>query len=129
MGSFEQDFGSCEPKSLCVVDLRALQSIAGIDVHRLPRRVEVERAQSFAVAIPGLLDSSKWQVNLSADRRGVDISNACFEIANRGEGAVDVLGVERSGESVVDGIRDFDGFLKGRELDQRNHRTEDLFAG
>jgi len=41
---------------------------------------------------------------------------------------VDVAGVERSGEAVVDGVGDFDGFFKSREFHERDHGSEDFFA-
>jgi hypothetical protein len=39
------------------------------------------------------------------------------------------LGVERGREAVVDGVGDLDGFFEGVELDEADHRAEDLFAG
>src|ERR1700679_2547917 len=100
---------------LRVVDLGALEGVAGVDVDGLPGGVEVERAEAFAVSVAGLLDAAEGQVDFRADGGGVDVGDAGFEVADGGEGAVDVLGVERGREAVVDGVGDLDGFFKSRE--------------
>jgi hypothetical protein len=44
---------------LCVVDLGALEGVAGVDVDGLPGGVEVEGAEAFAVTVAGLFDAAK----------------------------------------------------------------------
>src|ERR1700738_1292032 len=68
-------------------------------------------------------------MHLGPDGWGVDVRDARLEIADGGEGAVDVTGVERRREAVVDGVGDLDGLLEGVELEEADHRSEDLFAG
>ena len=43
---------------LGVVDLGALEGVAGVDVDGLPGGVEVECTEAFAVAVAGLLDAA-----------------------------------------------------------------------
>jgi hypothetical protein len=64
------------------------------------------------VAVAGLFYAAEGQVDFGADGGGVDVGDAGFEVANGGEGAVDVLGVEGGRKAVVDGVGDLDGFFK-----------------
>ena len=114
---------------LRVVDLGALEFVAVVDVDRFPCGEEVDGAVAFAVAVAGVLDAAEGQMHFGADGGRVDVGDAGFEIANGGEGAVHILGVERGRKAVVDGVGDLDGLLKGVEFEQRNDGAEDLFAG
>ncbi len=103
---------------LRVVDLGALQLVGVVDVDRFPGGEEVDGAVAFAVAVAGVLDAAEGQMDFGADGGRVDVGDAGLEVADGGEGAVHVLGVERGGEAVVDGVGDLDGLLEGVELDE-----------
>ena len=112
-----------------VVDLGALEFVGVVDVDRFPGGEEVDGAVAFAVAVAGVLDAAEGQVDFCADGGRVDVGDAGFEVADGGEGAVEVLGVERAGQAVVDGVGDFDALLEGVELDEGDDGAEDFFAG
>src|ERR1039457_470934 len=58
---------------LRVVDLRPLQLVGVIDIHRFPRREEVNRPIALAMAIPCVLHPAKRQMNLRADGGSIDV--------------------------------------------------------
>src|SRR5580658_558987 len=131
--TFAQDDSSLrviEPvgKLLRVVDLRALQLVRVVDVDGFPSGEEVEGAEAFSVAVAGALDAAEGEMDFGAYGGCVDVGDACFEVAHGGEGAIDVARVERSRESVVDGVGDGDGFVKIGKLENRDDGAEDFFA-
>src|SRR4051812_32661923 len=82
--------------SLVVVDLRALQLAAVVDVDRLPLGEDVERGlPRFAVAVARLLHSAEREVNLCAGRSGVDVGDAGLQVAHRLERLVDIAREDR----------------------------------
>ena len=113
--------------SLSVIDLGALEVVAVVDVDGLPCGVEVNGAVAFAMAVAGLFDAAEGQVNFCADGGGVHVGDAGFEVADGGEGAVDVACVERCGEAIVDAVGNLDGFFDGVEFDQGDHRAGKTF--
>src|SRR5258708_19949534 len=87
------------------VDLRLLQLVRVIHVHRLPLRVEINRADTaFAMAVAGGFGAAEGQVYFGADCRSVDVGDAGVEVANGGEGLVHVFGVNRGRKSVLDAL-------------------------
>src|SRR6266581_9573796 len=85
---------------LIIVDLRALELVGIIDVHRLPLGEEIDRGDSrFAVAVAGLLGAPEGQVSLRANRRRVYVDNSRVEIARGLESAVHVSRVNGSRKS------------------------------
>src|SRR5215831_11378285 len=60
---------------LCVVDLRALELVAVVDVDGLPGREEVDGSVAFAVAVAGGFHSAEGQMHLSADGGRVDVGD------------------------------------------------------
>src|ERR1039457_3264358 len=59
------------------IDLRPLQLVGIVHVHRLPLGVEIDGADSaFAVTVACGLHAAEGQVHLGANRRGVDIGDA-----------------------------------------------------
>ena len=78
------------------IDLRFLQLIRVIHVYRFPLGVEINRADAaLAVSVAGCFRAAKGQVNFRADGRGVDVGDPGLEVADGGEGFIDVLGIER----------------------------------
>jgi len=59
-----------------------------------------------------VFDAAEGQMHFGADGGGVDVGDAGFEVAHGCEGAIDVAGVERGGEAVVDGVGDGDCLFK-----------------
>src|ERR1017187_1957058 len=101
------------PVSVFSVDLRLLQLVRIVDVNRLPLGVEVDGANSaFAMTVPGRLGSTEGQVYLGADGRSVDVGNSGIQVANRRKRLVDVFGVERGRQAVLDPVGDFDGVFE-----------------
>src|SRR5690242_21595689 len=73
------------------VDLRLLQAPRVVHVQGLPLGEDVERGLAgLAVAVAGLLRAAERQVDLGADRAGVDVCDPGVEIAHRAERPVDV---------------------------------------
>src|SRR3954468_10339599 len=98
---------------LLYVDLRSLQLPAEVDVDRLPFREHIERGGAgLAVAVAGVLGAAEWQMHLSANRRRVDVEDPGVEIAHRRKCAVDILCVDRRGESVLDAVADLDRLIQ-----------------
>src|SRR6476469_6978893 len=82
--------------NLVVVDLRALQLAAVVDVDRLPLGEDVERRLArFAVAVARLLHPTEREVHLGAGRPGVDVGDAGLEVAHRLERLVHVAREDR----------------------------------
>src|ERR1019366_6131574 len=110
------------------VDLRLLQLVGVIHVDGLPLGVEINRADApLAMAVAGGLGAAEGQMDFCADGRGIDIGDAGLEVADGGEGFVDVLGVQRRRQPVFDVIGDRDGIFEAVAGDDRNHRPEDFF--
>jgi len=85
-----------------------LQRVGVIDVDSFPLGVEVDGADAaFAVSIARGLGAAEGQVDFGADGRSVDVGDAGFEVANGSEGFVDVFGVERRRQSVLDVVGEF----------------------
>src|SRR5258708_34704582 len=83
--------------SLTCINLRALQPVGVVDIHRLPRAVKIKRARSaFPVTVAGVLHSPEGQMHLRPDRRRVHIGNPGLQVTHRFEGQVHVAGIERS---------------------------------
>src|SRR3954447_11805237 len=81
---------------LLIVDLRALQLAAVVDVDRLPLREHVERGlPRFAMAVAGLLHPAERQVHLGARRSGVDVGDPGLQVPHRLERLVDVAREDR----------------------------------
>ena len=73
----------CLRTELIVIDLRALELVGIIDVHRLPLGEEIDRGDGrFAVAVAGLLRAAEGQVGLCANRRRVYVDNSGVQIAS-----------------------------------------------
>src|ERR1700686_5328417 len=81
---------------LRAVDLRFLQRIGIIHVHRLPFCVKVNRADAaLAMAVARCLRAAEWEENFRADRWSIDVGDAGLKIAHRPKCLVHVFGVER----------------------------------
>src|SRR5919199_1799229 len=65
-------------------------------------------------------------MDLSSDRRRIDINDAGVEVTHCPEGVVDVLGVDGRGEAILHAVRYPDRFVKRVDGDDRRHRSEDL---
>src|ERR1700758_1593472 len=92
------------------VDLRFLQFIGVVDIDRLPLGVEVNRADAaLAVSVASGFGTAEGQMDLRANRRGIDVGDAGIQIANRGEGLVYIFRVDSRREAVLDSVGDFDG--------------------
>src|SRR5215510_4656813 len=90
---------------LLVVDLGALQLATEVDVDALPFGEEVEGGGAgFAMAVAGGFGAAEGQVYFRTGRAGVDVEDAGVDVLHRPEGAVDVLGEDRGGESVLDPV-------------------------
>src|SRR3954447_6593831 len=114
-------------RSLVVVDLRALQLAAVVDVDRLPFGEDIERGLAgFAVAVARLLHAAEREVHLGAGRAGVDVGDAGLQVAHRLERLVDVAREDRRREAVLDAVRGANRILEGVDRDQRRGRPEDL---
>src|SRR5207244_12728359 len=73
------------------VDLRLLQLAAVVDVDRLPLGEDVERRlPRLAMAVAGVLRSSEGEMDLGADRAGVDVRDPRLQIAHGPERLVHV---------------------------------------
>ncbi len=95
------------------INLGLLQLVRIVDVNRFPLRVEVDGANpALAVAVASRFGTAERQMHLGADGGGVDVSDARIQVANRGECLVDVLGVQRGRQAVLDPIGDFNGIFK-----------------
>src|SRR5207253_5200821 len=105
------------------VNLRALEPSAEIDVHRFPFREDVERGRArFAMAVAGCLRATEGQMHFGADGRRVDVKDPGVEIAHRRERAVDILSVDRSGQTVLHGIADGDRLIERSAANNRQDR-------
>src|SRR5438034_227560 len=112
------------------VDLRSLQRPAVIDVDRLPFGEDIQRLDAgLAVAVAGVLGAAEGQVGLRPDGGRVHVEDPGVHVAHGREGLVDVLGVDRRGQAVLDGVADGDGLLQGADGDDRDHGAEDLLHG
>src|ERR1700675_1324132 len=81
---------------LRAVDLRFLQRVGIIHVHRLPFCVKVNRADAaLAMAVARCLRATEWEVNFSADCRSVNVGDASLEVADGRKRFVHVLRVQR----------------------------------
>src|SRR5258708_3661224 len=112
------------------INLCALQAVLVVDIERLPFRVEVDGGRSsFAVAVAGVLGSSKRKLNFSADCGRIHVDNAGFEIPHGPIRLVYISGVDRCREAVLHTVRDLERFVKGVERKQGNDRAEDFLLG
>src|ERR1700728_23297 len=113
---------------LACVNLRPLQFIRVIDVDRLPRRVEIERAgAAFAMAVAGLLNPAEGKMHFSPNRWRVHVGDAGFEVPHRAECPVDVPRVDRSREPVLNIVGDGNGVVEAGAFEDADHRAKDLF--
>src|SRR5512134_97769 len=119
------------PRSLpVVVDLRPLQRAAVVGVADLGLRVElVHLPPALAVAVAGLLDAAEGEVRLRADGRRVDVGDPVVQVLERPEGQVDVPGVDRAGEAVLDPVVHPDRLVVAPHPEDAQHRAEDLLLG
>src|SRR5215472_3459008 len=116
------------PALLRAVDLRLLQLVREIYVHRLPLSVEIDGADpAFAVSVAGGLCATEGQVHLGAYGRSVDVRDSCVQVAHRGERLVHVFGVDRGRKPVLDAIRDLNRFIHAITWDDAYHWPEDFF--
>src|SRR6185503_18568209 len=84
-----------------IVDLRALELAAVIDVDRLPLGENVEHGKGgFAMAVAGVLHPAEGHVYFRPDGGTVHVGDPGLDFANRAHGAVDVLGVDRGRKPV-----------------------------
>jgi len=81
---FRRQYGSWEDRSanilsllfsLRIINLRPLQRIRIIHVHRFPRGEEVDRLRPLPVPVAGVLHSAKGQMHLRTDGWRVDVRN------------------------------------------------------
>src|SRR5208282_1355102 len=113
-----------------LVDLGALELVGIVDVDGFPLGEEVEGGDGgFAMAVAGLLGSAEGEVRFGADGGSVDVDDAGVEIAEGGEGGIDVAGVDGSGEAVGDIVGNFDSLLEIVDGNYRNDGAEDFFLG
>src|SRR5436309_5502033 len=72
------------------VYLRPLEASAEIDVYGLPFGKHIERGgASLAMTVAGCLGSPTRKMDLCANRRRVDIEDACVKVAHCGKRTVD----------------------------------------
>ena len=110
------------------VDLSFLQRVGIVYVDRLPLSVEIDGADAaFAVAVAGGFGSAEGKVNFSSDGRSIDVGDAGFEVANRGEGFVHVFRVQRGRKTVLNAVRDFDGVFEIVAGNDGDDGAEDFF--
>src|SRR5271163_141392 len=110
-----------------IIDLRALQTVGVIHVHRLPFGVEIQRGESrFAMAVARVLGAAKREVGFGADGGRVDVDDARFQITLGAERLIDVARVDRSRKTVLHAVGDGDGVVKRIERHHRDDRAENL---
>ena len=78
------------------------------------------------MAVAGGLGAAKRQVYLSADGRGVHIKYSGVHVCHGAEGAIDVAGVNRRGETIADSVGDFDCFVERLGGYHSRDRAKDL---
>jgi hypothetical protein len=84
------------PSLVGAVDLGFLQAVGIVDVDRLPLGVKVDGAETaFAMTVAGGFYAAEGLLDFGANRGGVELVYSGVEVADGGEGAVDVASVER----------------------------------
>src|SRR5262249_37238378 len=77
------------------IDLRLLQLVRVVYVHRLPFGIEVDCTEpALAMTVARGLHPTKRQVNLSANGRRVNVGDPGIKVAHSGEGSVHILCVD-----------------------------------
>src|SRR5208337_4800009 len=84
------------------VDLRLLQLVGVIHVHRLPLGIEVDGADAaFAVTVAGGLGAAEGKVNFRSDGWRIDVGDSRLKIADRSKRLVHILCVEGRRQAVL----------------------------
>ena len=97
------------------VDLRPLQAAAVVHVDRLPLGEDLERGLAgLAVAVAGAAGAAERELDLGADRAGIDVHDARGQVTDRLERGVDVRGEDRAGQAVGGLVVDPDRLLPDR---------------
>ncbi len=65
-------------------------------------------------------------MNFGADGRGVDVDDAGVDVTHRAEGIVDVAGVDRRRQAILDAVGDVDRLVQRFDGNDRRDRAEDL---
>ncbi len=81
------------------------------------------------MAVSGMFDSAKGQVDLGADGRRIDVGNPGFEVAHRLKRTIHIFRVESCRKSILDSIGYFDRLLKTGAFEKADYRAKDLLPG
>src|SRR6516225_12094485 len=85
------------------IDMRLLQLVGIVHVHRLPLGIELDCADAaLAMTIARGLHSAKWKVYFRADGRSIDVRNAGIQVAHSCECLVDILRIDRRRQAIFD---------------------------
>src|SRR6266481_288106 len=110
------------------INLRALQAIRVIDVHRFPLSIKVNSADSpFTMSVAGGLGAAKGQMHFSANGGSVDIGNASVNIAHGLERPVDVACVNGRGEAIWNAIGNLHRMFEAVTGNHAHDRTKNFF--
>src|SRR6187549_4009687 len=97
------------------------------DTDILDLRVAGERFQPLLASVAALLVAAERQLNPAAGAVGIDVDLTGFDARGERHRLVDVTRPDAGDQAVVAAIDDRRGLLELVEVDDRQHRPEDLF--
>src|SRR5215831_1968769 len=109
-------------------DLSALELAGVVNIDGFPFRKDIEDLGSaLSVSIASRFSAAKRQMNLGANSGSVHVEDAGSGVFHRAIGAIDVPGVNRGRQPILDAVSNVDGFVQATTLDHGYNRAENLF--